>query len=380
MPTAPEIAVIVSTFQRPQHLRRCLLSLALQRGVAGRYEVAVVDDGSQDETAEMVARFAREVDFPLVFRTHQHQGFQLARCRNAGVRNSTAPYLLFTDGDCIFPADHLRQHLAARRPSVVRAGHCIRFDEATSLRVDDAAIRSGDFATWGSAAERRLRGRHYRKAMFYQLIRHAERPKLVGWNMALARADLERINGFDELFRGWGCEDDDLQRRLRAAGVRTATSIGYTHGFHLWHPPHATTPARWHEGVNVDYFNRPLVLARCMAGLERRRFEHLGVRVSGGQRQGKLAGQLAAAFPHHGGRLEIELLVAPTAARFSADSPGRVLVVPYGERSSRRAARRAHAVIQLPAGQGAKHVLRELQRLLGLTASEQAGSSGSRAA
>ncbi len=40
-----EIAVVVSTFERLGHLRRCLASLAAQRGVEGRFEVVVTDDG-----------------------------------------------------------------------------------------------------------------------------------------------------------------------------------------------------------------------------------------------------------------------------------------------------------------------------------------------
>ncbi len=35
----PEIALSVSSFERPGHLRRCLLSIALQQGVAGKFEV-----------------------------------------------------------------------------------------------------------------------------------------------------------------------------------------------------------------------------------------------------------------------------------------------------------------------------------------------------
>jgi GT2 family glycosyltransferase len=368
----PEIAVIVSTYQRPQHLRRCLLSLARQRGVDGRFEAVVVDDGSADDTADLVARFARTAPFRLAFTTHEHRGFQLARCRNSGVRRSTAPYLLFTDGDCFFPADHLERHLAARRPGVVRAGHCVRLDEATSARVDDAAIDGGAFVAWTTPSERKLKSRNYRKALFYQLIRHPERPKLVGWNIAIARADLERVNGFDELYRGWGCEDDDLRRRLRDQGVRIATSIGYTHGFHLWHPPHATTPQKWHEGQNVGYYYRPLVLSRCLAGIERRAFAHLGVRVLGGERHAELARQLAAHFPVRGGRIELELLVAPSAARFSREVDGRVLIVPAGERASRSATRAAHAVVQLAAHEGAREVIRELQRLLGLAGAADA--------
>ena len=133
----PEIAVLVSSYQRPGHLRRVLASIAGQKGVRGAFEVVATDDGSQDETASMVRRFAASVSFPVRFTTHPHDGFQLARCRNEGVAASTAPYLLFLDGDCLIPPDHLRTHLERRRAGYAMAGYYVHLDQATSERITD---------------------------------------------------------------------------------------------------------------------------------------------------------------------------------------------------------------------------------------------------
>ena len=92
MTVKPDIALLVSGYQQPQHLRRALLSIASQHDVRGRMEVVVTDDGSTDETPQVVQEFARSVDFPVKFTTHPHTTYQLARCRNDGVRVSTAPY------------------------------------------------------------------------------------------------------------------------------------------------------------------------------------------------------------------------------------------------------------------------------------------------
>src|SRR3972149_9362952 len=109
-----ELSVILAPYQRPEHLERSLASLALQRGVAGRFEVIVTDDGSQDHTHDIVREFARTADFPVKLTTHPHDGFRVALCRNDGVRASVGDYLLFTDNDCILPPHYLEQHLAAR--------------------------------------------------------------------------------------------------------------------------------------------------------------------------------------------------------------------------------------------------------------------------
>ena len=41
-----------------------------------------------------------------------------------------------------------------------------------------------------------------------------------GCNVACLRRDLERVDGFDAAFTGWGLEDSDLFVRLIRAGVR----------------------------------------------------------------------------------------------------------------------------------------------------------------
>src|SRR5262245_15146495 len=116
----PEIAVLISSFERPAHLRRALASIAAQKGLRGSLEVVVTDDGSRDETPKIVREFAASVPFPVRMTTHPHDGFQLARCRNEGVAASTADYLLFLDGDCIIPPDHLKIHLDRRRENTVQ--------------------------------------------------------------------------------------------------------------------------------------------------------------------------------------------------------------------------------------------------------------------
>ncbi|HEY2894780.1 MAG TPA: glycosyltransferase, partial [Pirellulales bacterium] len=57
----PEIALLMSTFERPRHLRLALESIARQSSVEGRMELVVTDDGSTDETPDIVRDFAARV-------------------------------------------------------------------------------------------------------------------------------------------------------------------------------------------------------------------------------------------------------------------------------------------------------------------------------
>ena len=244
-------------------------------------EVVVTDDGSSDETPRVVEEFARTANFPVEFTTHPHSAFQLARCRNEGVAASRAPYLLFLDGDCILPPDHVAIHLARRREGMVMAGHFMRIDQATSAKIDEAAIRQGNFLPWISEEEQQFVHKLDLKWRLYQLMRHPTKPKLYGNNIGIWRPDYERVNGYDETFEGWGCEDDDLRLRLHRAGVRIESILRWTTTFHLWHPFEATQPKKWKEGRNVDYLRRKGVLTCCRNGLVKRNVEDIRLRVMG---------------------------------------------------------------------------------------------------
>lgn len=281
MSKQPEVALLVSTYQRPAHLRRVLLSIALQQQVAGKIEVAVTDDGSEDETADVVARFAADAPFPVHFTTHPHAGFQLARCRNEGARATTSPYLLFLDGDCVLPRCFVSTHLRRRRPGVAFSSDAVRLDRRTTELLTEDRIRQGDLLPLATRSEvRRLLASH-RKAWWYSLIRHRCKPRLMGGGTGMWRADFERVNGYDENFVGWGCEDDDLRCRVGSIGVQARSIARWTFTLHQWHPPHATVPQKWRNGSNVDYFNRPGRLTRCVNGLVKRSLDDLQIRLSG---------------------------------------------------------------------------------------------------
>ncbi|HEX5472086.1 MAG TPA: galactosyltransferase-related protein, partial [Lacipirellulaceae bacterium] len=131
----------------------------------------------------------------------------------------------------------------------------------------ESAIASGIYAGWVSREERQRLFQKKIKEQYYQLVRHPTKPKLTGYNIGISREDFEAVNGFDESFVGWGCEDDDIAFRLRKAGRRIASALPYTHGFHLWHPAEPSRPVKWTEGPNVGRLSNVDRPIKCMAGL-----------------------------------------------------------------------------------------------------------------
>jgi glycosyltransferase involved in cell wall biosynthesis len=357
MPT-PEIALCLNTFQRPRHLRRLLASVAAQQGVEGRMEVAVSDDGSGDETPQIVEQFRRNAPFPVSFNTHERTVYHVSRCRNDSVRSTAAPYLLFVDGDCVLPPDHMAIHLAARQAGRVMLGDCYRIDEPLSNSLTEEGVARGEFLKWDIPGERRRLDRQHRKMRLYSFLRHPKRPKLVSNNVGVWRSDFERVNGFDENFRGWGAEDDDLGRRLRRAGVRIDSILGQTRIFHLWHPRDPTATTEWRDGANVPYLCRGGWLTRCRNGLHKRRVADLSIALAARPRDPERLWQLwrPLGIPAPAGldpartaasvkRPEVELLVLPGEGRFSGRAECNVLIVLDDEEVSPRLLKMAHRIV-----------------------------------
>ena len=93
--TAPEISVVIPTFNRPDLLAVCLEGFARQDMALDRFEVVVVDDGSDAPLDAAVAPFRDRLDLRLERRPHRG----VAAARNVGVVLARAPLLILFDDD-----------------------------------------------------------------------------------------------------------------------------------------------------------------------------------------------------------------------------------------------------------------------------------------
>lgn len=108
--TVMKTSLIISTYNRPDALRLCLLSVKNQTVMPD--EVIIGDDGSRRETADLIKEFSRDFPVPLKHIWHEDKGFRLAMMRNKSVAATTGDYIIEIDGDLIlhhkFVEDHIR--------------------------------------------------------------------------------------------------------------------------------------------------------------------------------------------------------------------------------------------------------------------------------
>ncbi len=240
----PEASVIISTFNRPGHLARCLEGFRHQS--ASDFEILVADDGSGAETSEVVRAAARDQPQPVRHVWQEDQGFRKCKVLNEALRLSKSDYLIYTDSDCVPHRDFVAAHLRYRAPGRFLVGRSVKWGASRSAQIKLGDIASGRHARVGlrdfwDMIRRRNRylpyGIHLPGRWGLRLVHRLKKSREArGGNLSLWKADLTRINGWNEDFESWGLEDVELGRRLRLAGVEPVLVVCKARTFHLHHP------------------------------------------------------------------------------------------------------------------------------------------------
>jgi len=180
-PRAPNASVIVCAYNAAATIGACVESLKTQN--YPDYEVIVVDDGSNDATAQLV-RSSGQLVISI-----EHRG--LAAARNAGVEAASGDIIAFLDADARADADWL-YHLVE---AIVRRGAAAAGGPNFAPPECDAAY------AFAPGIPREVRGEG------------DQLTQLCGCNMAIRKSALQNVGGFDTVFEAAG-DDVDLSWRL----------------------------------------------------------------------------------------------------------------------------------------------------------------------
>lgn len=196
------LTVVVPTYNRTDLLARCLRGLLGQSAAPDEYEVAVVDDGSTQDVAAVIASIGAPDDRLRLFR----QGNKgPAAARNLGVRNARGDIVLFTGDDCLpdkrLVDEHLRAHSQGGDAGVVGL---VTWHPEVEITPFMAFLESGPQFGFGEIADPNdVSIWHFYTA-----------------NCSVRRRWIEEAGGFDEDFKHAAFEDMELAYRMRRRGLR----------------------------------------------------------------------------------------------------------------------------------------------------------------
>jgi glycosyltransferase involved in cell wall biosynthesis len=234
------ISVIVTTYNRMDALDAVLRGLARQsdRG----FEVVIADDGSQPAARDVLPAAAAGCDLSLKHVWHQDRGFRAGEIRNRAILVSSGCYCVFLDGDCIPRPDFIAIHRRLAEEGWFVSGNRVLLSRELTARVLAEQAEPEHWRLGGWLGLRWQRSINRLAPLLPLPLGPLRRLRPTAWrgarscNLAVWRSDLDRVDGFDATYSGWGLEDSDLLIRLLHAGVRRKDGNFATGVIHLWHP------------------------------------------------------------------------------------------------------------------------------------------------
>ena len=264
------VSIIISFYERFEHLRCCLDSL---RFCAKDFEeVIIADDGSSSETVDRLKELIPTYSFPIKHAWQAKDGFRLAFTRNNGIREAHGDYLVFLDCDFLALSGTIKYHLKAAKPGRFVAGLCKYTTQEQADRIFNKDISQELLeGIYQGLSERPITREHFsfiKYGILLKLRLVSSRKQKCSSHFSIHRKDIEYVNGYDENFVGWGGEDEDLALRFIKAGFRGHSVIPYARVLHLWHPKELGDK-HWKEGSNIDYLYRKDIPFFCKNGLNK---------------------------------------------------------------------------------------------------------------
>jgi glycosyltransferase involved in cell wall biosynthesis len=227
------VSLIVSTYNWPEALNLCLLSIKDQ--VLLPEEVIIADDGSGEETRLLIARFQKNFPVPLVHVWQEDEGFQLSRIRNKAIARASEAYIVQIDGDLILEKHFVKDHIAFREKGSFVSGTRVQMSQQLSIcKLKD---QNTHISLFSKGIKNFFNGVRLKPAtlLFAKRYKTGDPAYVRGCNMAFWKADLESVNGYNEAITGWGREDSELAIRLINNGViKRILKFGAV-AYHIFH-------------------------------------------------------------------------------------------------------------------------------------------------
>lgn len=237
MPTA---GVVFTTYNRPQDLERVLAGYARQ--TYGKFEIVIADDGSGDETRQYIERARKVWGLDIRHVWQEDIGFRKCRILNRAIVETSADYLIFTDGDCIPHPDFVAGHLSLARPGYFISGGCVRLGESATRAIAPSDVLDGNVFDSNWLKTHGESSLNLRKLLFSAPPWHgvmnsitSTRPTWNGHNSSTWREEALAINGFDERL-GYGGLDREFGERLERCGMKGIQARYSLICLHLDHP------------------------------------------------------------------------------------------------------------------------------------------------
>jgi len=256
-------SLIITTYNWKKALELVLLSVLNQNLLPN--EIIVADDGSSDDTKQLIEKIKKESNINIIHSWQEDDGFRAASSRNKAIAKASGEYIILIDGDMILHPDFVKDHLNYATEGLFIQGSRILLTEEKSKCVLNNKQIIFSLFDWG------LQNRKNRlKCSLLTNLAKRSNTSLKGiktCNMSFFKKDCMAINGFNEDFIGWGREDSEFVVRLLNNGILRQNIKFSAIAYHIFHNENS----REMLAVNDEILNNAIVkkLKKCENGINK---------------------------------------------------------------------------------------------------------------
>lgn len=250
-----EISIIISTYNNKEWLQKVLWGYNMQ--TFKDFEIVIADDGSKEDTKQMIDNFREVAQFSIQHIWHPDNGFQKSEILNKAILHCKAPYIIMSDGDCIPRKDFVQVHYEQREKGRFLSGGYFMLPMNISQLISKEDIDSEKCfdIDWlvknglkKSFKNNKLTAKGFKAKLLNMLTPTS--PTWNGHNASGWAEDIIAVNGLDERMQ-YGGQDRELGERLNNYGIK-GKQIRYSAiVIHLDHPRGYAHKESWEKNFNI---------------------------------------------------------------------------------------------------------------------------------
>ncbi len=219
-----DTSIIISTYNSPEWLEKVLIGYNNQ--TYRQFEIIIADDGSRQETIDLIENIKKDVFYSIVHVWHEDNGFQKSQILNKAILKCSTPYIIMSDGDCIPRMDFVEVHVKYREKGYFLSGGYFMLPMDISKKITNEDILTGNCfdVKWlkHSGLKTSFKNNKLKSKGFKSWFLNKFTPTNASWNGHNAsgwKEDIVAINGFDERMQ-YGGQDRELGERLMNLGIK----------------------------------------------------------------------------------------------------------------------------------------------------------------
>ncbi len=224
-------SLIISTYNWPEALELVLKSVNHQTQLPD--EVIIADDGSKDDTRNLIELLEKDFQIPLKHVWQEDKGNRKSKIMNKAIAVSSYDYIISIDGDVILNENFIKDHLMMVEENVYLYGSRVNIQKSELDRLFNTKNIKFNFFSKGI----KKRGRTLRILFLskFQKKHSNFSSKMRGCNFSFWKNDFIKVNGYNEDIMGWGREDSELVLRMKNAGVEAKRLKFCAIVYHIYH-------------------------------------------------------------------------------------------------------------------------------------------------